>query len=289
MNPLKCAFGVSARNFLGFLVHQQGIEIDQNKTKAIMNATAPTNKKQVQRFLGQKAFDKIQEYLANPLTVMPLMKKWSLKLYLLAVEESISSMLAPNNEPGKEQAVYYLSRVLTDVECRYSSIEKLCLSLYYSAMKLRIYMWPVDVYILCQTNVIKYILSRPLITGRISKWVLALMEFNFIFVPQKLVEGGVLADFLADHPSTDIDPQVYDELESLAIFLTPWILMFDGLSTTDGARAGIVITSPEGRKTLFSFFLDFKCSNNQPEYDAFIIGLEILIENAIGDVKILAD
>ncbi|XP_059654508.1 uncharacterized protein LOC132301253 [Cornus florida] len=317
MNPLKCAFGVSAGNFLGFLVHKRGIEVDQNKVKAIINARAPANKKQVQRFLGQvgflrrfisnhasrvhvfstlvklkshekfhwdeshqNAFDKIKEYLANPPVVMPPRKKWPLKLYLSVAEESIGSMLAQDNEHGKEQAVYYLNRILTDVECRYSSIEKLCLSLYYSAMKLRVYMRPVDVYILCQTNVIKYMLSRPLITGRIGKWALALMEFNFIYVSQKSVKGRVLVDFLADHPSTDIDPWVYDELESSAIFLTPWILMFDGSSTADGAGAGIVIISPAGRKASFSFFLDFKCSNNQAEYEALIIGLEILIEMA---------
>ena len=35
MNPLKCAFGVQARNVLSFLVHIRGIEIDQNKAKAI--------------------------------------------------------------------------------------------------------------------------------------------------------------------------------------------------------------------------------------------------------------
>ena len=53
MNPLKCAFGVSAGNFLGFLVHQRGIEIDNNKAKAVIGAPAPTNKKELQRFLGQ--------------------------------------------------------------------------------------------------------------------------------------------------------------------------------------------------------------------------------------------
>ena len=31
MNPLKCAFRVSIGNFLGFLVHQRGIEVDKNK------------------------------------------------------------------------------------------------------------------------------------------------------------------------------------------------------------------------------------------------------------------
>ena len=36
MNPLKCAFGVSSGNFLGFLIHKKGIEVDKNKAKAII-------------------------------------------------------------------------------------------------------------------------------------------------------------------------------------------------------------------------------------------------------------
>jgi hypothetical protein len=31
MNPLKCAFGVLAENFLGFIIHEHGIEIDSEK------------------------------------------------------------------------------------------------------------------------------------------------------------------------------------------------------------------------------------------------------------------
>ena len=45
LNPLKCAFGVRARNFLGFLVHQRVIEVDQNKAKAIALTNAPKKKK----------------------------------------------------------------------------------------------------------------------------------------------------------------------------------------------------------------------------------------------------
>lgn len=33
MNPLKCVIGVHTDNFLGFMVHKKGIEINQNKTK----------------------------------------------------------------------------------------------------------------------------------------------------------------------------------------------------------------------------------------------------------------
>ncbi|KAM1369982.1 hypothetical protein ACFX2F_040495 [Malus domestica] len=36
MNPAKCAFDVSAGNFLGFLAHHRGIEVDENKARAII-------------------------------------------------------------------------------------------------------------------------------------------------------------------------------------------------------------------------------------------------------------
>ena len=45
LNPLKCAFGVQAEIFLGFLVHQRGVEVDQNKAKAVISAKTPQNKK----------------------------------------------------------------------------------------------------------------------------------------------------------------------------------------------------------------------------------------------------
>jgi hypothetical protein len=35
MNPNKCAFGVSAGQFLGFMVHQRGIEVSQKTIGAI--------------------------------------------------------------------------------------------------------------------------------------------------------------------------------------------------------------------------------------------------------------
>ncbi|XP_016192318.1 uncharacterized protein LOC107633193 [Arachis ipaensis] len=53
MNLLKCAFGVSAGNFLGFVVHKKGIAIDKNKEDAILALSAPKSKKEVQSFLGK--------------------------------------------------------------------------------------------------------------------------------------------------------------------------------------------------------------------------------------------
>jgi hypothetical protein len=47
MNPLKCAFGVSAGRFLGFIMHEHGIEIDPKKVEAIGKLEEPTCKRDV--------------------------------------------------------------------------------------------------------------------------------------------------------------------------------------------------------------------------------------------------
>jgi len=48
MNPNKCVFGVSAAQFLGFMVHQTGIEIIRRSIDAIGKVVAPTNKTEPQ-------------------------------------------------------------------------------------------------------------------------------------------------------------------------------------------------------------------------------------------------
>jgi hypothetical protein len=53
MNPLKCAFGVSAGKFLGFIIHEQGIEIDPTKVESIKKLEEPTCKRDVQKLLGK--------------------------------------------------------------------------------------------------------------------------------------------------------------------------------------------------------------------------------------------
>jgi hypothetical protein len=41
MNPLKCAFGVSAGKFLGFIIHEHDIEIDPTKIESINKMQPP--------------------------------------------------------------------------------------------------------------------------------------------------------------------------------------------------------------------------------------------------------
>jgi hypothetical protein len=53
MNPLKCAFGVSARKFLGFIIYEHGLEIDPKKIESIKKVQPPQSKNDMQKFLGK--------------------------------------------------------------------------------------------------------------------------------------------------------------------------------------------------------------------------------------------
>lgn len=49
------------------------------------------------------------------------------------------------------------------MKCNYSMIEKLCLVLYFSSVKLRHYLVSHIVYVIAQTNVVKYMLLQPIV------------------------------------------------------------------------------------------------------------------------------
>jgi hypothetical protein len=53
MNLLKCAFGVTSGRFLGFIVHEHGIQIDPKKIESIGKIGEPVCKKDVQKLLGK--------------------------------------------------------------------------------------------------------------------------------------------------------------------------------------------------------------------------------------------
>lgn len=56
MNPLKCAFGVSAGTFWGFVFHRNGIEVDPSKIKAILEMPPPITLKQLKSLMGKISY-----------------------------------------------------------------------------------------------------------------------------------------------------------------------------------------------------------------------------------------
>ena len=103
-------------------------------------------------------------------------------LYIAAKDNVIGAVLT-EEEDGKEYIMTYLSHCLLDTETRYVFIERLCLCLYYACTKLRHYLLSSTCIVACQADVIKHMLQRPILSGRIGKWAYALIEYDLSYEP----------------------------------------------------------------------------------------------------------
>ncbi|KAM1850244.1 hypothetical protein ACFX13_014460 [Malus domestica] len=226
----------------------------------------------------QAAFMQIKVSLTTSPVLVPPRRGKPLKLYISVVEESISCLLTQDNNARREQAIFYLSRNLNQPEINYSAIENLCLTVFFTASKLRHYMLPSVTQAIAQTDVIRYMLTRPIVKGRIGKWTMALSEFSLQYVPQKVDKGQALVDFLAQHPSSYGFGDTDVEINMVEMHDNYWTMYFDSSSTSSSADVGIVIQSPNHDHWYFSLKLDFECTNNQAGYKALIISLGILYD-----------
>lgn len=109
---------------------------------------------------------------------------------------------------------------MIDAETRYSLIEKLCLCMYFSCMKLKQYIKPVDVYVSSHCDVIKHMVSKPIMHSRIGKWALELIDFSLTYKPLRAMKGQRVADFIVDHAIVEASLNMVDT--------NPWRLYFDG-------------------------------------------------------------
>ena len=87
----------------------------------------------------QEAFEKNKKYLSSPPVLKAPKRGIPFRLYVAAEYKVIGVILTQEIE-GKEYTITYVGRRLIDAETRYTFIEKLCLSLYYTCTKLRHYL-----------------------------------------------------------------------------------------------------------------------------------------------------
>ena len=171
LNPAKCAFGVSAGKFLGFIVNNRGIEANPNKIKAVLDMPPPSNIKEVQHLTGrivalsgfvskasdkcqpffqvlkkafswdthcEEAFSTLKTYLSSP-PIMVSPSEGELLTLFLAVSDFSTSAVLIRDKDRVQHPVYYCSRALRGAEERYPKMEKLILALVIAARKLRPY------------------------------------------------------------------------------------------------------------------------------------------------------
>ncbi|GAA0153302.1 hypothetical protein LIER_11573 [Lithospermum erythrorhizon] len=124
MNPLKCAFVVTSRKFLGFVVRRHGIEIERPKIAAIMALAEPRNIHELKSLQGKlaylrrfisnlagkcqpfsklmnkgtptcsAAFEDIKSYLMSPHVLAAPIQGRPLILYIAAQEQLVGAFLA---------------------------------------------------------------------------------------------------------------------------------------------------------------------------------------------------
>jgi ribonuclease HI len=316
LNPQKCVFGVTSGKLLGFIVSERGIEVDPDKIRAILEMPPPKTEKEVRSFMGkiqfisrfiarlssicvpifkllkknqpvkwnnecQIAFDEIKKILLSPPVLQAPRLGKPLLLYLSVEEMAMGAMLAQEDEEGKEFAIYYISKKLSEAETKYELIEKYCLALVWATRRLRHYMLNTKVQIISNVDPVRYLSEKPALMGKLARWLILLSEFHLEYVVKKTVKGRVIAEYLADGPIDDekaINQEFPDEmLAQVTHEEKVWKMWFDGASNRKGNGAGIVLETPEGGHMPFAYHLDFKATNNVAEYEACTRGLELLL------------
>ena len=166
LNPVKCVFGVASGNLLGHIVSKDGIVVDPEKVRAILEAPTPNNAKSLSRCLGQirwhnrmirhladfttplhavvhrvpfqwaepeeKAYQALKVMLSQAPVVQPPDWTKSFHVFVDASDIATGSVLMQLIEP-----VYYASRKLSKAERNYSVIEREAFGMVYSVTKYR--------------------------------------------------------------------------------------------------------------------------------------------------------
>ena len=315
LNPAKCAFGVSAGKFLGFIVNHRGIEANPDKIKALLDMSSPSEIKEVQRLTGriaalshfvsrasdkcqpffqvlkkafqwdtkcEEAFSALKTYLSSPPILVSPTEGELLTLYL-AVSDFSTSVVLVRDKERVQHPVYYYSRALRGAEERYPRMEKLILALVIAARKLRPYFQAHTIEVPTEYPM-KQVLHKLETSSRLMKWAIELSEFDIIYRPKTAIKGQVLADFVMEFASSEParDAQVATDPST-------WKLSVDGASNAQGSGAGLILTSPEGIDIKYVLRFGFHASNNEAEYEAIIAGLNLTHSLEVDQLEVYSD
>ncbi|KAK3018757.1 hypothetical protein RJ639_004243 [Escallonia herrerae] len=163
----------------------------------------------------ERSFEELKTHLSSP----PLLSKpfpgEDLLIYLSVTEVAVSTVLI-REEDEVQKPIYYVSKVLQDVETRYPKIDKIVLALIILARRLRPYF---------QSHTIIVLTDQPLRK----------------YKPRTAVKAQALADFIVKCTLPEDPPQLV-----ISEVTDPWNLYVDGSSAVGNSGAGIILISPEG-------------------------------------------
>ena len=116
----------------------------------------------------------------------------------------------------------------------------------------------------------KQILHKPETSRRLVKWVIELSEFDIRYKPRTTKKGQILAYFIME-----FTPAKPAEATQLTPDLPIWKLSVDGAANAQGSGAGLILTSLDVIDVKNALRFSFQASNNEAEYEAVIVGLNL--------------
>lgn len=251
-NNSKCEFGLEQVSYLGHTFNANGMQIDENKLKAIKEMPNPKDRSSLERFLGMVNYLSkfIHNYsdIASPLRC--LLKKevewcWDstheravrqlkealcrapvLALYsceepvLVTVDASSTALGAALMQAGR--VVEFASLTLTDTQTRYAQIEKELLAIVFAMERFHQYVYGrSNVLVETDHKPLESLFKKPLdaVPARLQRMMLRIQcyEFTVVYKPGKYM---YVADTLSRAALPELmHDRVSTEVEDQACFL----------------------------------------------------------------------
>ncbi|XP_075654970.1 uncharacterized protein LOC142625158 [Castanea sativa] len=139
---------------------------------------------------------------------------------------------------------------------------------------------------------IKGLLRQPILFGMISQWLLQLSRYDLKVGTPKVVKSQAIVDLLAQFPGEEefpLDDEVLGEVAMAKEVREQWVMKFDRSSTTELGGVGVVLYHEEDNAVALSFKLEFPCSNNTVEYEAYLTRLAMTLEIGVKQLKVMGD
>ena len=143
-----------------------------------------------------------------------------------------------------------------------------------------------------KSHPIKALLHQPLLTVRITQWLVLLSQYDIGLRTPKVVKSQVITDLLAQFPGKEecsLSKEIPREVVVVEIPGKKWTMRFDGSATTTSNGLGVVLSCEDGDTMPLSFQLGFSCSNNATEYEAYLTRVIIALSIGVKHMSVLGD